>query len=354
MTTKKLAALGLALGMAAASLTGCGSKTPQIAATYNGGSIHAGVYIFNQVNAMNEAYQKVANPYGDILSQEIDGVKSEQWINNRTAELVKTYAAVATEAARLNLTLDETVAASIKQSLNKTWGTDGKNMERMGISLASAEAVANNSQLANQVFTAYYGEGGEKAVPEAELKTYFTDNYRRALMLVLSKRDTSTGATLDSGKLDEQKKLYEGYKARVETGDSLFNVIVAENDRINALNAAAGNTQETPALVESEQEILVNKGNTAYPQALLEQIFTSTKKNAPEFYEDDNYYVIYELRDTLGDGTAFTNAKASLLSAYKGAEFRQDMIAMADTIGFKLDTAVTDKFKVAKLLESAA
>lgn len=350
MTIKKLAALGLALGMAA-SLAGCGNKEPQIAATYNGGSIPAGVYIFNQVNAMNEAYQKVANPYGDILSQEIDGVKAEQWINNRTAELVKTYAVVATEAARLNITLDESVAASIKQSLNKTWGAEGKSMERMGISLASAEAVANSSQLANQVFMAYYDEGGEKAVPAAELKTYFTDNYRRALMLVLSKRDISTGVTLDSGKLDEQKKLYEGYKARVEAGDPLFDVIVAENDRAKA---AAGNTQETPALVEAEQEVLVNKGNTAYPQALLDQIFSSAKKNIPEFYEDDNYYVIYELRDTLGDGTAFTNAKATLLSAYKGAEFRQDMIAMADAIGFKLDTAVTDKFKVSKLLEGAA
>lgn len=350
MTMKKLAALGLALGLAAVSLAGCGSKAPQIAATYNGGPIPAGVYIFNQVNAMNEAYGKVANPYTDILSQEIDGVKAEQWINNRTVELVKTYAAVSTEAARLNLTLDEAVASSIKQSLNKTWGTEGEAMEKMGVSLASAQAVAENSQLANEVFLAYYDEGGEKAVPEAELKGYFTDNYRRALMLVLSKRDLSTGMELDSGKSDEVAKLYADYKARVEAGDPLFNVIVEENDRAKA---AAGNTQETPPLVEAEREALINKSNTSYPSALLEQLFASIKKNAPEFYEDDSYYVIYELRDTMGDGTAFANARTTLLSGYKGEAFRQDMLAMADSIGFKLDTAVTDKFKVAKLLESA-
>lgn len=349
MTIKKLAALGMALGMAAVSFTGCGSKTPEIAATYKDGSIPAGVYIFHQVNALNEAYQKVANPYGDILSQDIDGVKAEQWVNNRAVELVKTYAAVSSEATRLNITLDEAMATSIKQSLNKTWGTEGATMEKMGISLASAEAIANNAQLANKVFTAYYGEGGEKAVPESELKTYFTDNYRRALMLVLSKRDNTTGATLDSGKLDEQKKLYEDYKARVESGTPLFDVIVAENDRAKA---AAGNTEETPALVESEQEILVNKGNTSYPEALLDQIFTSTKQNTLEFYEDDNYYVIYELRDTLGDGTAFTNAKASLLNAYKGDAFRSEMIALADTLNFKLNTQATDKFKVSKILEN--
>lgn len=350
MTMKKLAALGLALGLAAVSLTGCGSKTPQIAATYNGGSIPAGVYIFNQVNAMNEAYGKVANPYADILSQEIDGAKAEQWINNRAVELVKTYAAVATEAARLNLTLDEAVAASVRQSLNKTWGTEGKAMEKMGVSLASAQAVADNSQLANEVFLAYYDEGGEKAVPEAELKGYFVDNYRRALMLVLSKRDLSTGMELDSGKRDEVAKLYTDYKARVEAGEPLFDVIVEETDRAKA---AAGNTQETPPLVEAERETLISKSNTSYPPALLEQLFASAKKNAPEFYEDDNYYVIYELRDTMGDGTAFANARITLLSDYKGDAFRQDMIAMADSIGFKLDTAVTDKFKVAKLLESA-
>lgn len=351
MTIKKLVALGLALGMAAVSLTGCGGRQAEIAATYNGGSIPAGVYIWNQINAIDEAYRKVANPYGDLLSQEIDGVKAEQWVNSRATELVKTYAAAASEAARLNITVDETVVASIKQSLNTTWGTNGSYMEKLGISLSSAEAAAINSQLANQVFAAYYGEGGEKAVPEAELKTYFTDNYRRALMLVLSKRDPSTGAALDSGKLDEQKKLYETYKARVQAGNPLFDVIVAENGRAKA---AAGNTEKTAPLVEAEQEVLVNKGNTAYPQALLEQIFTSAKQKTPEFYEDDNYYVIYELRDTLGDGTAFTNAKATLLGAYKGEEFRRDMIALADTLNFKLNTATTDKFKVSKILEKTA
>ena len=223
-------------------------------------------------------------------------------------------------------------------------------MEKLGISLASAQLVAQNAQLANQLFTAYYDEGGEKAVPASELKTYFTDNYRRSLMLVLSKRDTSTGAVLDSGKLDEQKKLYESYKARVEAGDPLFDVIVAENDRAKA---AAGDTTETAPLVESEQEVLVNKNNTNYPQGLRDQIFASTKQNTIEYYEDDNYYVIYELRDTMGDGTAFTNAKATLLNAYKGDEFRKDMIALADSLGFKLNTTATDKFKVSKLLESA-
>ncbi len=350
MTIKKLTALGMALGMAAVSFTGCGSKTPETAATYNGGSIPAGVYIFNQFNAMDEAYQKVANPYGDILTQEIDGVSAEQWINNRTVELVKTYAAVASETTRLNITLDESVAASVKQSLNKTWGTQGTYMEKLGISLASAQSVAENSQLANQLFLAYYDEGGEKAVPQSELKTYFTENYRRSLMLVLSKRDTSTGAVLDSGKQDEQKKLFETYKARVQAGDPLFDVIVSENDRAKA---AAGDTAEAAPLVESEQEVLVSKSNTAYPEKLRDQVFASTTQNTPEFYEDDNYYVIYELRDTMGDGTAFTNAKATLLNAYKGDEFRQDMIALADTLGFKLNAAATDKYKVSKLLESA-
>lgn len=348
MTIKKLAALGVALSMAAVSLAGCGSSgQAEVAATYSGGSIPAGVYIFNQVNAMNEAYQKVANPYGDILSQEIDGVNAEEWVNNRTVELVKTYAAVTSEAQRLNLAVDETVAASIKQSLNKNWGTEGEQMEKLGISLASAEAVALNSQLANQVFLAYYDEGGQKAVPEDELKAYYTDNYRRALMLVLSTRDTSTGATLDSGELDEQKALYQDYKTRAQAGESVFDLIVAENDR---LKAETESTEETAPLVESEQEILINKGNTSYPQALLDQIFSSDKLNVPEFYEDENYLIIYELRDTVGDGSEFTNAKTSLLSSYKGDEFRSDMVALADTLDFKLNTTATDKYKVANLL----
>lgn len=349
MTIKKLASLALALGIAAVSLTGCVSgKETSVAATYNGGEIPAGIYIYYQKVALNEVYQKVENPYGDILTQEVDGTPVEQWVNNRAAELVKTYAAVATEAARLNITVDESTAASIKQSLNKNWGSQGEYMEKLGISLASAESVTLNSQLENQVFTAYYGENGEKAVPESELKNYFTENYRRSLMLVLSKKDTQTGADLDSGKFDEQKNLFEDYKARVQSGEPLFDVIVSEDERLRALSS---DTSEREPLVESNLEDLIKKNNTSYPKDLLDQIFASTTLNTPEFYEDDNYFVIFELRDTLGDITKFNNKKQTLLSEYKGEEFRNEMIAMADSIGFSLNTTATGKFKVSKLLE---
>ena len=348
MTIKKLAVLALALGIAAVSLTGCVTgKETSVAATYNGGEIPAGVYIFHQVNAINEAYNKVANPYDDLMSQTVDGVAFEQWVNDRALKLVKIHAATASEAARLNINLDEVTAASIKQSIATTWKSESASMEKAGISLASAEAVALNSQLINEVFMAYYGEGGEKAVSESELKAFFKENYRRSLMLVLSKNNTQTGLPLNEEQLAEQKKLFEDYKTKVQSGTPLFDVIVEEDNRLAAL---AGNTAERKPLVEAEQEVLVNKNNTAYPSGLLSDIFASTKLGTPEFYEDDNYFVIYELRDTEGDGTAFTNAKATLLNVYKGEEFQNAMIALADSVGFTENTNATKKFKVSTLL----
>ena len=63
MNIKKLAVLALAVCIGVMSLAGCGAKAPQIAASYNGGDIPAGVYITHQINAVNDAFTKLNNPY---------------------------------------------------------------------------------------------------------------------------------------------------------------------------------------------------------------------------------------------------------------------------------------------------
>lgn len=354
MNIKKLAAAGVALSMAAMSLVGCSGKTSGPAATYNGGEIPSGVYIFNQVNAANEAYSKLSDPTAtadSILKQQIDGVTAEEWINNRTVELVKTYAAVASEAARLQLVADEATVSTIKQQLESNWKTEGDAMEKLGISLSSAQAIGVNSQLSNQLFQSYYGEGGEKAVAESELKAYFTDNFRRSLMVVIPRETDSASAApenTDAEKKATPQEVFDGYKARISAGESVFDVLVSEEQRQRDL---AGNT-ETAELVEAQQETIVNRESTGFPQALKDKIFETTELNTAQFYEDDDYFVIFDLRDTFGDGTAFNNAKQSLLLAYKGDEYREGLVAMADSIGFKLNSDVVKNFKVKSIIGS--
>lgn len=338
---------------AAAALVGCSQSVPQIAATYNGIEIPAGVYITEQVNAMNEASNLAEGDSSDILKTTVDGTPIEQWVNNRAQELVKTYVGVLTEAERLGVALDEATVSAVEGSIANSWQTEGANFERLGISQSSFRNVALNSQLSYLVFNAYYGEGGEQEVSEDELKTFFADNYRRSVMLVINYIDTATGEPLSEEELAEQKALFEGYKARAEAGESVFALLEEENRRIydeNKANDSAEVSGEYTPLVEEQQEMLVSQTSTNLPAGLQEMLFAS-KNPGTEFYEDDEYGVIFERRDTLGDGTAFTNAKVSLLNLYKNEEFRAAILAVGEAQNVSFNNDVISKFKVAKLLE---
>lgn len=352
MNLKKSAAALLAICISAASLAGCSQSTPQIAATYNGGEIPAGVYITEQVNAMNEATTLAEGEGSDILKKTIDGVSVEQWVNDRARNLVKTYVGVSAEAERLGVAVDETTAAAVEGSIANSWQSEGASFEKLGISQRSFLSVALNSQLSYLVFNAYYGEGGEQEVPEEELKSFFTDNYRRSMMLVINYIDTDTNEPLAGDELAAQKAVFEGYKKRAEAGESVFALLEEENRKIYDENKAndAAQTEEYVPLVEAQQEMLVSKSSSTLPLGLNEMLFASQNPGV-EFYEDDDYGVIFERRDTMGDGTAFTNAKVSLLNLYKNEEFRAAMQAAGETQNVVFNDSVIAKFKVEKLLE---
>lgn len=351
MNTKRFAALVLAVALAVCSLSGCtfGANT-RTAATYNGGEIPAGIYIYNQMTALNEAYYQVPDMSKNVLSQEIDGVKATDWINNRAAELTRTYAAVESEFDRLGLTLDSGVAAAATQSLRQSWDNQKDQMEKAGIGYSSLEAVLLNSAKSQLLFSTYYGEGGEFAVTEEDYKAFYEENYRRVLMLVLSKKyDQATQDAFDEEGAAEQQKLIESCFERSKAGEPLIDLIV-ENDEAIHSALDSGDTHSHEPLTEENQIDVVYRENTNYPQALRDQIFASNTLNTPETYEDENYGVIFERRDLMADETAYQSARYSMLPLMKQAEYQEKLLAVADTLGFTLNQTAVKKFKVDNLM----
>ncbi|MBP1577000.1 MAG: hypothetical protein J6C75_00810, partial [Oscillospiraceae bacterium] len=312
--------------------------------------IPAGVYITHQINAVNDAFTKLNNPYltpAELLKSEIDGVPAEQWINNRAAELVKSYAAIEAEAARLGVSLDAGLASLLEQEVDATWAADGEMMASLGVSAESAKLVAKNNQLANVVFEKIYGEGGEKGVSAEELEQYFVDNYARSMIVILPLKDMNTGLPLDEEKAAEVKKLYEGYKAKIAAGSTVFDIYVEENARQRAL----AEITEPAELVESEREVLVPKNDTSYPEKLRETLFATTEYKKPLFYEDENFLVIFDRREAMADKAGYDEISDSLLMVYKAEEFRNGLGAIADAAGYKLNNDIVKAFTAAKILE---
>ena len=337
MNIKKFAALLLSVAMLLC-LAGCSSEKPTVVATYNGGEIPAGLYVFNQVTAINQALAVAGNPYSQadqILNQKIEGVSGEKWITNLAAELTKYHAALKSEIERLDLKLDDEMAAQVDADLKASWETDGAYMESLGVSFDSFKLITTLNLLSPELFNAYYGENGDEAVPEEELKAFLLDNYRRSMLVVLPLVDAATGAALSDAEIADTRARYEDYKSRLANGETIFDIITTADTVMRELGQTG---EETPKPVEEDYEMLFAREGSGYPEALRDAIFDENAPlNTPLFYEDENFLVIYDLRDTMGNGDVYENSKLSLLTVMKGAEFEAKLNAVADSINYNLD-----------------
>ncbi|MEG2174700.1 MAG: hypothetical protein RR135_04355 [Oscillospiraceae bacterium] len=341
MKLKRIFALILALVLSA--LTGCSGSNARIAATYNGGEVPAGIYIANLLSAENEASYQIPDPSKPLLKQEIDGKKASDWIKERAQEYTKRFAAVESECTRLGITLDETVSTSIVSSIAQSWETQGTIYQQNGVSQASLAMLSQSSNKSALLLQKIYGEGGEKAVGEDELKSYYMQNYRRVLFLLIPKVDEASGAMLEGDPLKEREALIDAYYSRAQNGEKLF-------DLMNEYEK----TKPTPTtLVESQQEAVISKTTTSYPASFLTAVFAQDAAlGTVERYEDETgrYTILFDRRDLMGDGSQYAMAKASLLSEMKREEFLADLLKIADSsIDFVFNDNAVRRYTPSKL-----
>ncbi len=356
MKMRKIAAIVLAAAMAVLSLAGCSTEAPAVVATYDGGEISSGVYIFNQITALNTAYNQLINQYNtgsNILNQKIEGVTVEKWVNNNAQEAIKIHAAMNSEAERLGVSADQETLELLKQEMDVTWLTAGSYYDDIGVSQEDALEVAKFNLVADKLFEAYYGEDGEYAVSEEELRAYFEENFRRSMMVVVSLIDTTTGEPLAKEYQDAARESYNIYKEQIANGASILEVALLEMQRVNDMN---GITDPIPTMTEQQAEMLYSREGAGYPEGLRDMMFADgVEMNTPLFYEDDQYLIIFDIRETDDkEGATFESYKPTLLSLYKMPEFLEKVNAVAETINFKTSVDLEKAFPVRAILIAQA
>lgn len=334
-------ATALALVLA---LVGCstGEKT-RVAATYDGGEIPAGVYTYYVISAYNEAHYRVPDYTADVFKQEIDGVKSADWMVERAREQTRAFVAAEAECRRLDIALSDEAVAAVRQSIDQAWEADGAAMERNGVARSSIEAIALNAQKSQLLFRRYYGAGGEQEVPEAELLAYYQDNYRRALTLAIPKYENQ--AMLTGEELTAREAEIDDYFKRARAGEPLFDLIVEYDEKQHAAN---GEHTHGP-LVESQQESVIPKVSSSYATLFLDQLFGNEALNTVERYDNGDYEIIYERRELMGDGLHYASAKESIRQELKGEAFLAELAQKADALNLVFNDAVINTFHPTKL-----
>ena len=345
MTAKRIATTMLALLLLVIS-TGCSASGSNAIATYNGGDLTAGIYIFCQLKASDDASIETGIYGTDLLKEEIDGQNAETWIKERAKYYLKVYAAVESECKRLDVTLTAEEQASLRENLDQTWLSYGSTFEKMGVSQNTYISMLENSIKEQKLFHAYYGIGGEHEIPESDILKFFNENYRRVIMVGVS-RVNAEGIPYEGEELAQIEAVIDDYYKRAQAGEPVFNLLVEEDQRQHDIMGEQL-THTHGDIIESEQDIIVYKNSPNYNPDFIDNVFSASGINKPVKYDHATGATILECIDLMGDGTEYAGARAELLVAMKIDVF-EDEISNIDT-GISLNETEINKYKIATVL----
>ncbi|MDR0991736.1 MAG: hypothetical protein LBL87_02405 [Ruminococcus sp.] len=347
MKKTKIAAIFAA---AVITLTGCGADT-RFAGTINGEEIPAGVYIYEQMQAFYEAYtsmsaedQQAATP---IFEAVIDGVPSRQWIADKTVKNLREYAAVNEKFAALGLgysTDDNGIPMDqlVDESIDYSWEEGiAPTLTPFGISKESYRLIQLNAVKRQELFEYYYGVGGEKEVPEEEIKKYLSERFAHIDYFEMPLRD-GEGNLLKSDGKTERMDMAKDYVARAESGED-FNEIMgqyndwyaeltktAADETAEAADAAAADPQASPEDEAPPTNDVVITKDSANPSAEVDaKVFEYQAANpdftAPQYFiveaaNGETYWVV-KLIPLFENTSYFEDNRESAVYEMKNEEF---------------------------------
>jgi len=339
---KHLRILTLLLALCLA-LTACSSgRDTAVIATYAGGSVPAGVYLYEITSAFSEAAAIGSSDTGNLLEGSVEGTPAADWIRDRALETVKEFAGTELLYDRLGLASDETEEAGIKSSQESMWNYYGPQLEERGIARTSLDAIVRGTYKREAVLQAIYGAGGEQEISDDVLRAYYRENYRRVEMLVISKLGLS-----DEG-LVEASGLLDGYYDRAVAGEEMTALIAEEYARRTDTTV-----EEAAELAGDNQAVLVTRDSTGYPQALIEQIFAVAETGVPQTYTSDDYDVLFIVRELLETDAAeadYLSSYDTLLAEAAADDFAARLAQAADDAGYSVNQKAVQRYQVAKVL----
>jgi len=230
ITKRVLAALAAVSMMFTAA--GCGEGTSW-AVKYGAYTANAGVFTYYQMEALKEAKSKIqaqdenadVSDLKKLKSMTVDGVDIEEWVNNRAKEKVKKFVAVTRKFDELGLELSADDQANADYYVEYGWMYgEGETCEKIGTSKESYKQIIEFSYKEKQIFSYYYGEGGEKEYPEEDYNKYLSENLSRVKMMTFSLKDKD-GNELDAAGKADVKTQAEDYLKRANSGESMDELI---------------------------------------------------------------------------------------------------------------------------------
>lgn len=241
------------------SSAGCGTgKSTAYALTVDGYQVKAGIYIYYQYSAFQEAKNLAAkadekldvNDEKALKKAKIDGKDFLQWVEDKATTACAEHVATIKKFDEMKLTLDEDDIESIQTNAESYYEQNPDMFEGNGIGEESLKDIMTNTYKVQKIFESIYGEGGTEGVKNEDIKNFYIENNARVKYIGLDLHD-SQGNDLDEAGKKEIKDMADDFLKRAKNADSTekmldeFDVMQEEYDKYVADKAAEAAGEET-------------------------------------------------------------------------------------------------------------
>lgn len=354
---KRLLALALC-GALCVGLAGCGKDQTVVSAGDYKAS--AAVYVLNQMNALSEvtAQDGYDSTLENVWDNQIDGQSMEDWVNDRALDLCRQYVATNKLFEDKGLSLTEDEQTAIDSSL-ESFPNYEELYTNIGVAESSYEEYLIFNSRFQELFLDRYQEGGEAAVSDEELSSFYRENFDEVKLISLSyteftdsSSDTSSTDTTstDDNSPETVQATAQGYLDRLQAGENM-------DDLIYEYQQSTASDSSTVTRNESVDNITVIPANgdntTTYTDDVINQMVAIAQGGSALVQDTENsrYYVVYKV-DQDNNTEYFDANRDNILYEMKSDEFEQYLVDYANNeMGATVNGMIQGRYSCKKVYD---
>lgn len=333
--------LALALALVLAFAAGCSQQDTSWVAQSGEDTLPVGVYMVELMMGYNDAAGQLAGST-DILKETIDGTPAAQYIADFAKAECAKLLAVRKEFADRGLTLTEEDTQQAVSYTDYLYGMGETFYNANGVAKESVQYINDTTMMSLELFNSIYGEGGEKAVPRADLEKEFASRYTRSQYVYFPKVDLTTGLPLSDEEIAASKEKAESYYKRAQAGEKIPDLYYEV--------AKEQNPEAVGEKLEDSQYDIYLENNAGYFPPVFESTVASAADNEVKMVEDEYYfYLIKKLPVLEGDPETIQGYLDGVLQSLKYDEYMETLTGWGQGMDIRYNNAALAAYTPAKL-----
>lgn len=353
---KRLLTLALC-GALCVGLAGCGRDQTVVSAGDYKAS--AAVYVLNQMNALSEvtAQDGYDSTLENVWDNQIDGQSMEDWVNDRALDLCFQYVATNKLFEDKGLSITEEEQTVIDSSL-ESFPNYEELYTNIGVAESSYEEYLIFNSRFQELFLDRYQEGGEAAVSDEELSSFYRDNFDEVKLISLSYTEPTEDSSDSSADTQEDNNsspeavqaTAQGYLDRLQAGENM-------DDLIYEYRQSTASDPSTVTRSESVANITVIPANgdntTTYTDDVINQMVAIAQGGSALVQDTENsrYYVVYKV-DQDNNTEYFDANRDNILYEMKSDEFEQYLVDYANNeMGATVNGMIQGRYSCKKVYD---